>query len=609
MRAWLCGTLALPLLLAGAAWAAVPSTVGLDGRLQSATGGPVADGEYAVTFALYDASDAKSALWSEQVTKLAVKNGAFAYDLGATKALDQGVLASSTGLWLGVTVGIEPELPKTPLQSVLYARRAQVAEALGCTGCVTANQLDPQVLGAYAKTADLGGYVKTADLSAYVKTTALAKVAGTGQYGDLAGLPVQIKVGSVCGTGLVVKGIKADGGLECGPAIVGGKCAPGEVVVEVKADGAVVCAKPAVKGGKCEPGKVVTEVAADGSVICDSGASWSTGPLGTGIAASQGFYPAVPLFEKIAGSGFHYCGVTKNSRHFECWTDQGQGVVPSGWHVGPVRDCAWPSKCIGGGGQLIDGEAVYSDPGVPELVKFAHSAKSGQLQCVLDVNTNWRCYGKFTDYGVDGLGPFVQKTQSLKAPLPWVKVGLGLNSACGLSQSGELSCIGDLNAGKLAKPPPSGNFTDVTAYRHSYCGVRASGQIECWGLVPMQGVNPTPIPVGSSFSAVAISDSAICGLSNAGAASCSFGTTSPEFKAPAGTLKSVAVSGAQFACGIRTVDDRIACGWPLAVPDVPVVELVAGTEEPEIPFCARTAEGVVFCLSKHGVIYPPTGPT
>lgn len=609
MKAWLFGALALQMLVAGAAWAVVPSTVGLDGRLQSAAGGPVADGEYAVTFALYDASDSKAALWSEQVPKLAVKSGAFAYDLGATKALDQAVLGGSKGVWLGVAVGVEPELPKTPLQSVLFARRAQVAEGLGCTGCVNANHLDPQVLGAYAKSADLANYVQAPDLSAYVKATALAKVAGTGQYADLVGLPVLVKVGTACGTGLVVKGIKADGGLDCGAAILGGKCAAGEVVTEVKTDGAVVCAKPAVKGGKCEPGKVVTEVTGDGGVVCGLGTTLTAGPLGVGLIPNQGFYSTVPLFERIVGSGHHYCGLTKESKHFECWTDQGQGVVPTGWHPGPVRDCAWPTKCIGVNGQLIDGESVFSEEGIPELLGFAPSAKSGQLQCVIDNNMKWRCYGKFTDYGVDGLGPYVSKTVSLKVALPWVKIGLGLNSACGLNQAGELSCIGDLNAGKLAKQPPSGTFIAVSAYRHSYCGVRATGQLDCWGLVPMQGSTPTPLPSGSSFVAVANSDTSICGLTNLGTASCNFGTTNPEFKAPTGALKSIAVYGALFACGIRSSDDRIACGWPLAIPDVPVVELIAGTEEPEIPFCARTATGVVFCLSKYGIVYPPPGPT
>ncbi len=38
---------------------------------------------------------------------------------------------------------------------------------------------------------------------------------------DLAGLPVLVKVGAACGTGLVVKGIKADGGLECAGAAWG----------------------------------------------------------------------------------------------------------------------------------------------------------------------------------------------------------------------------------------------------------------------------------------------------------------------------------------------------------------------------------------------------
>ncbi len=88
-------------------------------------------------------------------------------------------------------------------------------------------------LGVYAKTADLakvattgkfsdlsGGpdlssYAKTADLADYVKASALAKVAGTGSYTDLSNTPTPVQIGKACGTGLVMKGIKADGSYDC----------------------------------------------------------------------------------------------------------------------------------------------------------------------------------------------------------------------------------------------------------------------------------------------------------------------------------------------------------------------------------------------------------
>jgi hypothetical protein len=229
-----------------AASAAVPTTAPLDGRLLTAGGGPVSDGDYTLTFALYAAADATATVWSEQVAKVAVKGGAFSHELGAGKPLGQGVLAAPQGLWLGVTVGSEPELPKTPLRSVLYARRAELAEGLQCAGCVDSAMLGPQVLAGYAKSADLSGYVKLGDLSEYVKASALAKVAVTGSYTDLAELPVVPKVDQACGSSLVVKGLKVDGSLDCVAAvasIAGVNCALGSVVTGFSAVGVPVCSK------------------------------------------------------------------------------------------------------------------------------------------------------------------------------------------------------------------------------------------------------------------------------------------------------------------------------------------------------------------------------
>jgi subtilisin-like proprotein convertase family protein len=256
-------------LVPAAAQAAVPAGVPLEGALFSSGGGPAADGTYTVAFSLYKDSQAASATWTETAS-VTVKGGLFTYVLGSSKTLDAAV-AGSLGAtpFLGVKVDPDPELPRKPLQSVLFSLRAATAEALECSGCVGATQLDSKVLADYAKTSslskaatsgayadltgapDLSVYAKLAalakvassgsyadltgapDLTAYAKVSSLAKVAGTGAYADLSGTPtlakvatsgayadltgapVAVAVNSQCGTGLVVKGHNADGSLNC----------------------------------------------------------------------------------------------------------------------------------------------------------------------------------------------------------------------------------------------------------------------------------------------------------------------------------------------------------------------------------------------------------
>ena len=59
----------LILVASTAAAAAVPTTIGLEGKLVTAAGGPVADGDYNVTFALYPSATAQQPAWSETVAE------------------------------------------------------------------------------------------------------------------------------------------------------------------------------------------------------------------------------------------------------------------------------------------------------------------------------------------------------------------------------------------------------------------------------------------------------------------------------------------------------------------------------------------------------------
>ena len=86
------------------------------GRLTDpGTGEPVADGNYTMTFRLYDAATGGSALWTE-TEDVSVQGGLFSTVLGDTTALDQA-LFNGQALWLGVKVMADAEA--TPRQQVL----------------------------------------------------------------------------------------------------------------------------------------------------------------------------------------------------------------------------------------------------------------------------------------------------------------------------------------------------------------------------------------------------------------------------------------------------------------------------------------------------------
>ncbi len=127
--------LAAALCCSSVALAAAPSTVAVHGTLSSGAA-PVVDGKYAVLFALHDAKAAGNVVWSSGSVEIELVAGAFHHELGAAKPLG-GAVDTADSLWLGVTVGAYPELPRVAVGAVLRARRAAIADGVVCTGCIT----------------------------------------------------------------------------------------------------------------------------------------------------------------------------------------------------------------------------------------------------------------------------------------------------------------------------------------------------------------------------------------------------------------------------------------------------------------------------------------
>ncbi len=129
MRAAAIAALVL-VLAATLCGAAVPQTISYQGVLKDPGGDNVPDGDYDITFAIYDVDTGGTALWTEMQT-LSVGDGIFNAMLGDVTPLD---LPFDTGYWLGVAVDPDPELtPRTELASAPYAYRARYADEGGGT--------------------------------------------------------------------------------------------------------------------------------------------------------------------------------------------------------------------------------------------------------------------------------------------------------------------------------------------------------------------------------------------------------------------------------------------------------------------------------------------
>ena len=109
------------------AWAQFPRTVSYQGLLLTPAGTSVPDGNYDVTFKIYDApSGANPPLWAEVhngANQLATSKGIFSTILGIITPLN---ISFNGQLYMGITVGANPELtPRVQMTSAPQALTAQ----------------------------------------------------------------------------------------------------------------------------------------------------------------------------------------------------------------------------------------------------------------------------------------------------------------------------------------------------------------------------------------------------------------------------------------------------------------------------------------------------
>lgn len=123
--------LALVLVLASSGGSAVPRQLNYQGLLKTASGMPVPDGSYPVTFGLYGAPTGGVALWGETKT-ITTTGGLFSTLLGSGTPIPD-VAFGNDAAFLGVRVSTDQEMiPRIALVSVPYAFRISTID--GSTG-------------------------------------------------------------------------------------------------------------------------------------------------------------------------------------------------------------------------------------------------------------------------------------------------------------------------------------------------------------------------------------------------------------------------------------------------------------------------------------------
>ncbi|MHC4844315.1 MAG: hypothetical protein ACYTEE_10980, partial [Planctomycetota bacterium] len=151
----LIGVIALLLILAVMpvmTFATVPGTINYQGYLTDSGGNPIGSGgavTRGITFTIYDAASGGTSKWTENHTSVSVINGIFSVILGDTTAGGTSLITpvgilSGGSRWLGVKVtGETLEMtPRQKLTGAAYSIRANLAEDLSCTSCVSQSELN-----------------------------------------------------------------------------------------------------------------------------------------------------------------------------------------------------------------------------------------------------------------------------------------------------------------------------------------------------------------------------------------------------------------------------------------------------------------------------------
>jgi hypothetical protein len=130
--------LSLIVLMGGLCAADPPHLVSFQGRLCDSQGRPLPDGEYSVTFAIYDVAEGGDPVWTE-AKSVDLRGGVFGVVLGETTPLN---LPFDRGYWVGIQVESDPEMqPRLRLVCAAYALNSDTVDTFHASSVPEAGKL------------------------------------------------------------------------------------------------------------------------------------------------------------------------------------------------------------------------------------------------------------------------------------------------------------------------------------------------------------------------------------------------------------------------------------------------------------------------------------
>ncbi len=122
--------LGIVLIFCSAVWADIPKQINFQGILEDSLGNPYPDGNYSITFRIYNAASGGNILWQEGQL-IAISGGLFTHILGSAIPIPDSVFNNSLR-WLGIQVAGNPEItPRTQLISAPYSFQALRSDTAG----------------------------------------------------------------------------------------------------------------------------------------------------------------------------------------------------------------------------------------------------------------------------------------------------------------------------------------------------------------------------------------------------------------------------------------------------------------------------------------------
>ena len=144
--------------------AEVPGILKYQGTLTDTLGEPITDGTYFIRFIIWNDSlsvDPANELWNSNIQTYLVLGGLLESNLGEspTPTISSNIFSSNSSLFLGITVGTEPELkPRIMLASAPFAFKAALSDTATVALSVPPNSISLSSLT--QSTADSGQVIK-----------------------------------------------------------------------------------------------------------------------------------------------------------------------------------------------------------------------------------------------------------------------------------------------------------------------------------------------------------------------------------------------------------------------------------------------------------------